>query len=278
MLRQLTVGLLACLALFAAAPTYAWYYGGHYGGHSYYGHRYYGHNYGRHGGHRGSYYGRYGYGLSGLVGSIFGYRGSRYYGQGYDSSTTLQRSGSDTAGNADSTYGDSLPHTEGIDSGNTGTSNSVDREATAGRGWTQLADGQYAQALSIFTTEAQSHPTKGVPKVGYALAAAATGNLERGVWAMQRAFRTDPDSIQYIKIDERLRARIEQLIKRYQDRVIGSDRMQGAAFTVASLHYLLGDADSARTAIEVAFRNGDRTASTGNLQGLLETQSVIGRT
>ena len=42
--------------------------------------------------------------------------------------------------------------------------------------------------------------------------------------------------------------------------------------------YLLGDANLARRAIDVAFRNGDSTASIGNLRALLGTQSVVDRT
>ena len=95
---------------------------------------------------------------------------------------------------------------------------------------------------------------------------------------MQRAFLIDPDSIQYIRLDERLRDRIEQLIEDFEGGYAGSDRVEGATFMVASLHYLLGDANSASTAIDVAFWSGNSTASIWNLRALLETQSVVDRT
>ncbi len=44
-----------------------------------------------------------------------------------------------------------------------------------------------------------------------------------------------------------------------------------AAFMLASLHYLLGDTDSARTAIDRAIADGDRSSGTGNLKRLIDT-------
>ena len=151
-------------------------------------------------------------------------------------------------------------------------------DPTIGSGWPRITEGKYTDALAIFTREANLHPTRGVPKVGYALSAALSGDSKSGVWAMQRAFIIDPSSIEYIRLDERLRARIEELIEHYQGRVVGSDRIEGAEFMVASLHYLLGDSTAARTAIDVTLGDGGRAASTRNLRGLLEAQPAVGRT
>ena len=139
-----------------------------------------------------------------------------------------------------------------------------------GGGWARLAEGRYSQALSIFAAEASNRPNAGRPKVGYALSTAAGGDLRRGVWAMRRALGFDPESIHYMTLDEPLRSRVVQLITRYHDNAGPAVRNAEAAFMLASLHYLLGDTDSARTTIDRAVADGDSSSSTGNLKRLID--------
>ena len=88
---------------------------------------------------------------------------------------------------------------------------------------------------------------------------------------MRRALGVDPESIHYMTLDEPLRVRVTQLITRYRDSPGAAVRNAEAAFMLASLHYLLGDTDSARTAIDQAIADGDRSSGTGNLKRLIDT-------
>ncbi len=261
MLRHSTVGLLLGLALLIAEPAYA-YYGHHYGHHSSHHFGHHGSSYGQHGyhhyshqrhryygGHYGHRSGHYGEGLlHGFLG-LFGYNGS-------DDRSRTQ-------------HNDSIPRTDtrglGYDSGSSAradTSHNEPNHSSKSQGWEELANGSYAAARAIFAAEVQRHPERGTPKVGYALAAAAGGDLERGSWAMRRAFRIDPSSIKYAEVDDRLRSQIGLLPDRYQAR---RGETRDAAFMVAALYYLLGDADSARGAMVWAVQHGDSSLSLQNL-------------
>ncbi|MFQ6017154.1 MAG: hypothetical protein ACE5KF_03070 [Kiloniellaceae bacterium] len=260
---------------------YPYRHGGYYGGrHRYsYGHRRYGYYPYRHGG----YHGGLAYGLlsipGAVVGSLFGYHHSPYYGPSHRGGVYR---GDPTAPPATGPGATGVPPNGGAYGGNsttppttgpddTGASLNRGPDAIDGGGWALLADGRYSQALSIFGAEASSRPNAGRPKVGYALSAAAGGDLRRGVWAMRRALRIDPKSIHYMTIDESLRLRVEQLIARYRDNPGRTVHNAEAAFMLASLHYLLGDTNSARTAIDLVVAGGDRNSSTSNLKRLIDT-------
>ncbi len=270
-MRIVPISLAAGL-VFAAVQAHAGYggyyggYGGHYGGH-YGGYRsgHYG-GYSRHyGGYRGSRYG----------GNYRGYRGGRYYGgypyYGYTRGGVYSGGSSPSraptiAGSAYNGDPEPAPQSNG------GKPLESDPGSTYKGGWARLASGEYSAALSVFAAEAARHPKVGKSKVGYALSAAAAGDLRRGVWAMRRALRIDPDSMHYLIIDESLRPRIEQLITRYQtypDRTSGN---ADAAFMLASLHYLLGDAGTARSQINLGVAAGDRSTSTANIERLIDNE------
>ena len=287
MKRQLTVTLLTLVSLVVALPVYSWTYGGHHSGH----HSYHYFRHGLHGGYHNSLLGaryishrrsghhdahhRYDHyrkqdqnrhGWYSLFGAIVGSAATH---------DTPSRSTNDVKPSA----GGKLVDDESYNGyATTVPATNPELDPTIGSGWPRITARKYTDALTIFAREAKLHPTRGVPKVSYSLSAALTGDLESGVWAMQRAFLIDPDSIQYIRLDERLRARIEQLIKHYESEFVSSQRLEGTAFMVASLHYLLGDASAARTAINVTIRDEGRSASSRNLRELLETQTVVGRT
>ena len=256
--RVAPVGLAAGL-VFAATQAHAWgYYGSHNGGYS----RHYG-GYSRHYGGYSRYYGRYGYNR---------YRGGYYGGYPYrgyapGGSYSGNSNSVPSFSNPGSTYnGESRPAPQA----NSDASREIGPGGVDGGAWARLADGQYTLALSAFAAAAKSQPKSGRPKVGYALSAAAAGDLRRGVWAMRRALEIDPDSIHYVTIDESLRPRIEQLIARYQT---NPDRTSGnadAAFMLASLYYLLGDLKSARIQVDLGVAAGDRSSSTANLARLID--------
>lgn len=230
-------------------------YGGHHGGHHYgygypYRYSYYG---GHHGGYgHGGYYGPYSY--------HGGYHSPLYsllsipayvayaalsvpaaivggYGHGYDG-----------GGHGDSGHynGDQQP-----DSGH-GPDNATppgnDNGSTQGRfndtkyadNWDALAQGSYHSALRGFGDEATAQPRKGTPKIGYALASAMSGDLDRGAWAMKRALKYDPESLNYLQLDAEFKPVLEDLIGRYE-----TQSHADAVLMTASLHFLNGDSGAA---------------------------------
>ena len=273
LLRVASLGLVIGLAL-TATQAYG-YYGSRYGGHSGYG--YYG---GRHGGHYGYSYGRHRYGYAPYrYGGRYRYSYGRRYGYSpyhysgvygsYPTTPRVTAPGSQGAAPNGGAYGGNaaIPPTTGPDQG--GASRDSSPGTLDGGGWARLAEGRYSQALAIFAAEASNRPKAGRPKVGYALSMAASGDLRRGAWAMRRALRVDPESMHYVTLDAPLRTRVTQILTRYRDNPGPAVRNADAAFMRASLHYLLGDTDSARTAIELAVADGDRGSGTGNLKRLI---------
>jgi len=233
--------------------------GGYYYGHHGYGHQYghgygYGHQYGGHEyGHRYAYYGLGSYALYGLY-SHYGHHdyGSHYYTPYYSHYSSPYTYGYSSYSNERYTYNNQ----EGV------------RISHSRDGWQLLKDNHPNKALSAFAIEAQDHPAKGMPKVGYALASAETGQLDRGVWAMRRALRFDPESLHYVTVDQSLQKRIRELIHRY-DYDSASAKATDAAFMRASLHYLLRETPAARTAMKQALDTRNSTVSTRNLKKLI---------
>ena len=56
----------------------------------------------------------------------------------------------------------------------------------------------------------------GTVKVGYALSTADIGRLDRGIWTMRPALRTDPDSLHYLNKKAGMKYKIAHLINRYE--------------------------------------------------------------
>ncbi len=218
------------------------YYGHHYYGHHYYGHHYYGHHYG----YGYPYYGHY-YGYYSFPYDRYSYREPYGSNDGYDrgNSSSLYRRHDDDRGNS---------------------------HRTAGHGWALLGKNQASAALTDFGRQAQASPAKGGPKVGYALASADLGRLDRGVWAMRRALRIDPEALHYIAMDRHLNAKVDQIIRQYRNRRAYSSRDADTAFMLASLHYLKGDMHAARTNIDRAMLSHHVSTSTKNLRALIDKE------
>lgn len=266
LMRIVPISLAAGL-VFAAAQAHAGYGGHYYGGYrsghyGSYGSHYGGYRGSRYGGYRGNYYG----------GIYRGYRGGNYYGgypyYGYSRGSAYSGGSPPlrAATRAGSTYNVDPEPAPQPNSGE-----ALESGINEG-GWAQLAAGEYSEALSAFAAETVRYPRVGKPKVGYALSAAATGDLRRGIWAMRRALRIDPDSMHYLTIDDSLRLRIEQLITRYQTYPDRTSDNTDSAFMLASLHYLLGDARTARSQVNLGVAAGDRSSSTANLERLIDNE------
>ncbi len=277
--RVCFAGLAVALAV-GIAPAHAR--PGNYGGHSRYGHHGGGHysgpshhrglHYSRYGHHGGGHYSRYG-GHGGYQYSRRGrHSGGLHLGfghqRGHDIGLKNQNAHRYGSSGYESPYLASPPRTGGT----AGSSDAypAPTDGPASIAWRLLSDGDFSEALRRFADRARRNPTEGAPKVGYALSYAAIGDLGQGVWAMRRAFRVDPASTHYIGIDDRLRPMIRTLLERYQGASAPNGDAKDAAFMLASLHYLLRDLDHARSAIERAIEEGDRTESTANLARQIE--------
>lgn len=136
-------------------------------------------------------------------------------------------------------------------------------------GWGLLSRGQVQAALDIFSSEARNYPAAGIPKAGYALAAAASGDLTKGVLAMRDAFRIDPDALQYLKLDEKLLSLVDVLIEKYEYLLQPGNRYPDEAFMVSALNYLKGDFIAAHHALGQALAYGDKSPELGNLHRLV---------
>jgi len=229
-------------------------YGHHYGyGHSY-GHHYgYGHGYGHHYGDYGHHYAYYGLGLYALHGLYSHHNyGNHYYTPYYGHYSYPYSYGYSSYSRERHTYNNQ----EGA------------RISRSRDGWQLLKDNHPNDALNAFAIEAQNHPAKGMPKVGYALASAEAGQLDRGVWAMRRALRFDPESLHYVTVDKSLQPRIKALIHRY-DYDSASAKATDAAFMRTALHYLLRESAEAKQAMDQVVQARDGTVSARNLKKLI---------
>ncbi len=170
------------------------------------------------------------------------YKASRYYGHAY----------------ADG-YGGSSKYTT-IDQGN-------DLDSY---GWNLLRENRPTEALQAFGQLAQANPSKGTPKVGYALASAELGRLDKGIWAMRRALRIDPKALHYVNLDEELRLMVEKLAERYEQSRQFSERDSGRSFMLAAMYYLLGDLDAGQEAIQYSYNT---STSAENLKRLIQEET-----
>ena len=134
-------------------------------------------------------------------------------------------------------------------------------------GWLLLARGEAHRALKTFSVQTRNDPNNSILKVGYALAAAETGDLHKGVSAMRGALRSDPESLHNLKLDEDLQGIVKNLIHRYEDDRYDTSLATAATdFMIASLYYLLGDAESAGLVLPAQ----DTDSSTRNLDRLIQ--------
>jgi len=87
---------------------------------------------------------------------------------------------------------------------------------TFSSGWDYFAHGEYDRAQQVFGSEAEANPQAGLPKLGYALSVAISGNLDRGVWGMKRVYRFGPEALNFIPTNEQIVDKIEEFILQEQ--------------------------------------------------------------
>jgi len=146
-------------------------------------------------------------------------------------------------------------------------------------GWDWLERGYADKAMDIFAAQSQRNLAAGTPRIGFALAAASKGELDRGNLAMRKALRVEPDSLRYINITRELQPTLNSIFREYQSLVAGQrDRHSGAddAFMFASIAYLKGEYQLADQVLSDTIANGDYSESSRNLKQLLEKELYRG--
>jgi len=89
---------------------------------------------------------------------------------------------------------------------------------------------------------------------------------------MRRALKYDPSSLHYVALDQRLDAKIKQMIQQYEKQLTYSARDTDSAFMLASLHYLRRDLEAARNNIDQAMLARNISTSTKNLRSLIDKE------
>ena len=157
----------------------------------------------------------------------------------------------------------------------TGLDGSADYQEDYARGWNLLREDRPAEALQAFGHYAQANPSQGLPKVGYALALAELGRLDKGIRAMRQALQENPEALPYVPIDEKLRPKVIRTKGRYEQSDRFFDNDPGGSFMLAVLYYLLGDMDAAQKAMERNMDSYDTSTSAANFQRLIEEETQV---
>jgi tetratricopeptide (TPR) repeat protein len=138
-----------------------------------------------------------------------------------------------------------------------------------------LREDRPAEALQAFGDYAQANPTEGIPRVGYALALAELGRLDKGIRAMRRALQENSEALSYVAIDGELRPKVERVKGRYEQSEQFFDNDPGGSFMLAALYYLLDDMDAAQKAMERNIDSYDTSTSARNLKRLIEEEIQV---
>jgi hypothetical protein len=240
--------------LFVANPGYAGSYGGHHYGYGYSHHGHYSH----HGN-----YETLGYVLLGLVGVVVLANllsSDNYYGhKGYRNPYAYQAPKSYNTPSRIPVYPSSYNRNVGKPVYPYG-----DKE-----GWDSLARGNTRHALDIFAVQSLQDLNSGIPKVGFALAAAANGEMDRGIRAMRKAIRSDPASLNKVIINKNIEPTIESLYEDYKLALQNEEGHSDKSFMVATLSYLKQDYATANNVIS----ENDRSQSANNLRKLIDKEN-----
>lgn len=131
-------------------------------------------------------------------------------------------------------------------------------------GWDALVNGNAGFALDIFAIQTQQDMGNGIPRIGFALAAAVKGEQERSIRALRKAISIDPYALINIKPDEELQLTIQLLIEEYSN-YLNNDVDYDYSFMLATLACLNQDFESARNVLA----SSDRSQSANNLREIL---------
>lgn len=135
-------------------------------------------------------------------------------------------------------------------------------------GWDKLAKGDAGHALDIFAVQSQQQLHNGVPRIGFALAAAAIGDRDRGMRAMRKAVSMDPNALQNLTLNPDVFATIDFLQGEYSRAIQSDNNNTDDAFMLATLSVMKNDFATAQELMN----NTDTSNSAKNLRELLEVR------
>ncbi len=135
----------------------------------------------------------------------------------------------------------------------------------ADEGWNKLISGDAGHALDIFAVQSQQNLESGIPRIGFALAAAAIGERERAVRAMRKAVTTDPEALNLVQNDEELMTTIDFLNDVYKEELTVNPANSDNTFMVAALSYIREDYSTANNLLS----DNDQSFSAIKLKELL---------
>lgn len=133
-------------------------------------------------------------------------------------------------------------------------------------GWDRLTMGRSEYAMDIFAIQSQQQPDNGLPRLGFALAAAKQGETARAARAMRRALRLDADALDRLPINRKLKTTLAALSANNPPGIPDAD--PNRAFLLAALFYLQEDYTSARQQLATK----DTSDSARALKRLIENQ------
>lgn len=128
--------------------------------------------------------------------------------------------------------------------------------------WAALSDYEIRTARYAFEAQIQQQPYAALPRIGYALSTALSGDLDGGAFAMEDALLSDLSSLRYFSADQDLQLIIKELLLSYE----------GDPLMTASLHYLNSDYRAAERAVEVAANYCQQCTAAENLSSLIEAR------
>ena len=250
------------ILLFVTSPNYAMAYGSH-GYH--FGYSHYGYSYNAHHGH----YSHHGH--IGTAGYVFlGILGVAVLSQILNNDNYRYRHYRRPYSYNQPTYRQSRPYNPPTRSGRVSTNNKSRAKTiydySDNEGWDWLAKGNADYALDIFAIQSQQNLNSGIPKVGFAIAAAANNEMDRATRAMRKAIRIDADALDKININN-IKPIIDTLTENYK--LLSNKNNTNNAFMVAVLSYLNQDYSTANNLIA----ENDKSQSANNLRKLIVKKS-----
>ena len=108
-------------------------------------------------------------------------------------------------------------------------------QGSVDQGWSMLASGNNQAALQYFGDRASRNTLAPEPKVGYAFAATAAGDVTTGAWAMRRALALDPNVIRNLHNKETMQGAIAQLAGQLHESLKVNPNQPDAGFVLAAL-------------------------------------------
>ena len=142
----------------------------------------------------------------------------------------------------------------------------------AGTGWNHLAGKNFVNARNAFVNDIAVNKSAGSARVGFALAAASNGELDKGVWAMRRAFDQNSNDVASMMLDDGVKDTVVDVTRLYEERMEKGGNKNDDAFMLTALYQMQGDPEMASMAMEYVVTDGQLDAAARNLKRLVDSE------